>query len=121
MGPCTHDLLERCRCTGACCWRTTKALCPLGALLLVYYAMHPTMEVAIRREKQLKEWRWLWKIRERCNIHRAHAFGASGKMTHCQRADAHRWETQSDPSVSAARLIRSNSAMRWNIAMVFEA
>jgi putative endonuclease len=30
--------------------------------LLVYYEMHPTMEAAIRREKQLKEWRRLWKI-----------------------------------------------------------
>jgi putative endonuclease len=30
---------------------------------LVYYEMHPTMEAAIRREKQLKEWRRLWKIR----------------------------------------------------------
>jgi putative endonuclease len=34
-----------------------------GVHLLVYYEMHPTMEVAIRREKQLKEWRRLWKIR----------------------------------------------------------
>jgi putative endonuclease len=25
--------------------------------LLVYYEMHPTTEAAIRREKQLKEWR----------------------------------------------------------------
>ena len=31
--------------------------------LLVYYEMHPTMEAAIRREKQLKEWRRLWKVR----------------------------------------------------------
>jgi putative endonuclease len=31
--------------------------------LLVYYEMHPTMEAAIRREKQIKEWRRLWKIR----------------------------------------------------------
>ena len=30
---------------------------------LVYYEMHPTMEAAIRREKQMKEWRRLWKIR----------------------------------------------------------
>jgi putative endonuclease len=30
---------------------------------LVYYEMHPTMEAAIRREKQLKGWRRLWKIR----------------------------------------------------------
>ena len=30
---------------------------------LVYYEMHETMEAAIRREKQLKEWRRLWKIR----------------------------------------------------------
>jgi putative endonuclease len=31
--------------------------------ILVYYEIHPTMEAAIRREKQLKEWRRLWKIR----------------------------------------------------------
>lgn len=31
--------------------------------LLVYYETHPTMEAAIRREKQIKEWRRLWKIR----------------------------------------------------------
>jgi putative endonuclease len=30
---------------------------------LVYYEMHVTMDAAIRREKQLKEWRRLWKIR----------------------------------------------------------
>jgi putative endonuclease len=34
-----------------------------GVKLLVYYEMHPTMDAAIRREKQLKEWRRLWKIR----------------------------------------------------------
>ncbi len=30
---------------------------------LVYYEMHTLMDAAIRREKQLKEWRRLWKIR----------------------------------------------------------
>ncbi|MBU1210998.1 MAG: GIY-YIG nuclease family protein [Alphaproteobacteria bacterium] len=37
--------------------------------LLVYYEMHETMETAIRREKQLKEWQRLWKMRliEKCN------------------------------------------------------
>jgi hypothetical protein len=30
---------------------------------LVYYETHATMEAAIRRERQLKEWRRLWKIR----------------------------------------------------------
>ena len=30
---------------------------------LVYYETHPTMDGAIRREKQFKEWRRLWKIR----------------------------------------------------------
>ena len=30
---------------------------------LVYYETHPTMEAAILREKQIKEWRRLWKIR----------------------------------------------------------
>ena len=31
--------------------------------MLVYYEMHLTMEPAIIREKQLKEWRRAWKIR----------------------------------------------------------
>lgn len=30
---------------------------------LVYYETHPTIDAAIKREKQLKEWRRLWKIR----------------------------------------------------------
>ncbi len=30
---------------------------------LVYYEMHETMEAAITREKQLKKWNRLWKIR----------------------------------------------------------
>jgi putative endonuclease len=34
-----------------------------GVHMLVYYETHPTMEAAIRREKQIKEWRRLWKIR----------------------------------------------------------
>jgi putative endonuclease len=31
--------------------------------VLVYYEMHETMDAAIRREKQIKEWRRAWKIR----------------------------------------------------------
>ena len=31
--------------------------------LLVYYETHSMMDAAIRREKQIKEWRRLWKIR----------------------------------------------------------
>ncbi|MDE0196344.1 MAG: GIY-YIG nuclease family protein [bacterium] len=31
--------------------------------LLVWYEPHPTMESAIRREKQIKSWRRAWKIR----------------------------------------------------------
>ncbi len=34
-----------------------------GVKTLVYYEMHETMEGAIVREKQIKEWRRLWKIR----------------------------------------------------------
>jgi putative endonuclease len=30
---------------------------------LVYYEMHETMDGAIRREKQLKTWNRLWKLR----------------------------------------------------------
>jgi putative endonuclease len=34
-----------------------------GVHCLVYYEMHETMEAAIRREKQIKEWKRAWKIR----------------------------------------------------------
>jgi putative endonuclease len=34
-----------------------------GVHRLVYCEAHPMMDAAIRREKQLKEWRRLWKIR----------------------------------------------------------
>ena len=30
---------------------------------LVYYEMHSAMELAIRREKEIKEWKRAWKIR----------------------------------------------------------
>ena len=40
-----------------------------GVKLLVWYEMHETMDAAILREKQIKEWRRAWKIRriERAN------------------------------------------------------
>ncbi|MCX5578633.1 GIY-YIG nuclease family protein [Kaistia terrae] len=34
-----------------------------GTKVLVFFEMHETMESAIRREKQLKEWQRDWKIR----------------------------------------------------------
>jgi putative endonuclease len=34
-----------------------------GIKILVYYEMHETMDAAIRREKQMKEWRRAWKVR----------------------------------------------------------
>ena len=34
-----------------------------GVKLLVYYELHDDMAAAIRREKQLKEWRRAWKVR----------------------------------------------------------
>jgi putative endonuclease len=34
-----------------------------GVHRLVYYEMYSTMDAAIIREKQLKEWQGLWKIR----------------------------------------------------------
>jgi putative endonuclease len=34
-----------------------------GTHMLVYFEMHATMEAAITREKQLKEWRRAWKLR----------------------------------------------------------
>ena len=33
-----------------------------GVKMLVYYEMHESMEDAIRREKQIKEWKRGWKI-----------------------------------------------------------
>ncbi|MCR4282565.1 MAG: GIY-YIG nuclease family protein [Bauldia sp.] len=33
-----------------------------GVKLLVYFEFHETMEAAIRREKQIKEWHRAWKI-----------------------------------------------------------
>ena len=34
-----------------------------GVTRLVWYEMHPTMESAITREKQLKKWNRAWKMR----------------------------------------------------------
>lgn len=34
-----------------------------GVHALVYYELHETTEGAIRREKQMKEWKRAWKIR----------------------------------------------------------
>ena len=34
-----------------------------GTKVLVFFEMHDTMEAAIRREKQLKEWQRDWKVR----------------------------------------------------------
>jgi len=34
-----------------------------NCILLVWYELHSTMEAAIIREKQLKEWRRKWKLR----------------------------------------------------------
>ena len=34
-----------------------------GIKLLVYYEMHDTMDVAIKREKQIKKWNRIWKLR----------------------------------------------------------
>jgi putative endonuclease len=34
-----------------------------GVHRLVYYEMHESMPEAIRREKQIKEWKRLWKLR----------------------------------------------------------
>ena len=40
-----------------------------GVRLLVWYELHGTMESAIEREKQLKTWKRVWKLRliERAN------------------------------------------------------
>jgi putative endonuclease len=34
-----------------------------GVKQLIYYEFHDTMDAAIRREKQLKEWHRAWKVR----------------------------------------------------------
>jgi putative endonuclease len=35
-----------------------------GCTLLVWYEVHPTLESARWRERQMKEWRRAWKLRE---------------------------------------------------------
>ena len=35
-----------------------------GVKILVWFERHDTMEMAIRREKQLKKWNRMWKVRE---------------------------------------------------------
>ncbi len=34
-----------------------------GAKMLVYYEMHKSMDDALRREKQIKKWNRIWKLR----------------------------------------------------------
>jgi putative endonuclease len=54
-----------------------------GVKLLVYYEFHADMTTAIRREKQLKEWRRAWKVRlvESMNPEWANLFDpASGEI-----------------------------------------
>ncbi len=34
-----------------------------GVAILVWYEMHETMDTAIAREKQIKEWKRAWKLR----------------------------------------------------------
>jgi len=54
-----------------------------GVKLLVYYEFHDSMDEAIRREKQLKQWRRAWKVRliESVNPEWANLFDpASGEI-----------------------------------------
>ena len=56
----TSDLIQR-------CWQhRTHALggftADYGVARLVWYELHSTMLSAIRREKQLKEWKRAWKL-----------------------------------------------------------
>jgi putative endonuclease len=48
-------------------WQHREGILPgftkkYGIKVLVYYEYHATMEEAITREKQIKEWRRAWKI-----------------------------------------------------------
>ncbi|MDQ8036304.1 MAG: GIY-YIG nuclease family protein [Pedobacter sp.] len=57
----TSDLVQR-------VWQHKRGLADgftrqYGVHSLVWYEQHSTMEEAIRREKALKEWRRVWKIR----------------------------------------------------------
>lgn len=55
-----------------------------GVKLLVYYETHDDMDAAIRREKQLKEWKRAWKVRliESMNPEWANLFDpASGEIS----------------------------------------
>jgi putative endonuclease len=42
-----------------------------GVDKLVFFEFHPSMEEAIRREKQMKDWQRAWKIKliEKMNLH----------------------------------------------------
>ncbi len=56
----TSDVIKR-------IWEHKNDLVPgftkqYGVHMLVYVEMHDTMEAAIKREKQLKEWRREWKL-----------------------------------------------------------
>jgi putative endonuclease len=48
-------------------WQHREGIVPgftkkYGVKMLVYYEVHATMEAAITREKQIKEWHRAWKI-----------------------------------------------------------
>jgi len=60
-----------------------------GVRMLVYYECHHTMDDAIRREKQLKEWQRIWKIRiiERLNPEWKNLFDHSSGEIHFGSAD----------------------------------
>ena len=68
-----------------------------GVKTLVYYEMHETMDAAIRREKQLKQWRRLWKIRiiEEMNPEWLNLFDETSGEIAFGPAEVHRLEAES--------------------------
>ncbi len=77
MQPCVHIAASRPRGTlytgvtsdvSRRMWEHREGLLPgftrtYGIKMLVYYEFHQTMEFAIAREKQVKQWQRAWKLR----------------------------------------------------------
>ena len=72
---------------------------------LVYYEMHDLMTAAIVREKQLKEWRRIWKIRliESLNPEWRNLFDETTGEIHFGAADVEAAAEPSNPDLAGPR------------------
>lgn len=76
-----------------------------GIKQLVYYEMHDDMRAAIEREKQLKEWRRVWKVRliESLNPEWRNLFDTATGELHFGAADVEAEAEPADPDVARPR------------------